>query len=135
MTALAQHLYPLNKVADGAFERDDCVARRKISQASAHGFDFGAHRVDVDRSARIGSLAAHVIELNRQGPNVVEQQLRERRGVFRADFGRRATCPRTASSGPVSPRPARSSISWRRMAICETAALRSNGAFGSNAVG
>ncbi len=95
MAALAQHLYPLHEIADGPFERHDRVARRKIGQASAHSFHFGAHGLDGDRSARIGSLAAHIVELKPQGPNVVEQGLRERRRRFRAAFGRRTVRPRT----------------------------------------
>jgi hypothetical protein len=75
MTALAQHLDPLNKIADRAFERDDSVAWRKISKAPAHGFDFSAHRAEFDRGAWIGSLAAHTIELEGKGPEVVERQL------------------------------------------------------------
>ena len=95
MTALAQHFYPLHEVANGALERDDCVARRKVGQTSAHSFDFRAHGAEIDRSARIGSLAAHVIELKPQSPNVVEQQLRERtRRRFRPAFGRRPVHPR-----------------------------------------
>ena len=43
MTALTQHLHPLDKVSDGAFERHDRVARRKIGEAPVHGFDFGVH--------------------------------------------------------------------------------------------
>ncbi len=82
MTALTQRLYPLHEIADGALERDHRVAWRKIGEAPAHGFDFGAHGAEVDdRGARIGSLAAHIVELERQGSNVVEQQLRERRRV------------------------------------------------------
>ena len=87
MTALTQHLDPLHEIADGAFERDDRVARRKIGEAPAHGFDFGAHGAEVDRGALIGSLAAHIIELKRQGPNVVEQRLRERDASPRASAG------------------------------------------------
>ncbi len=80
VTALTQHLHPLHEVADGALERDHRVARRKIGEAPAHGVDLGAHGAEVDGGgALIGSLAAHVIKLERQGSNVVEQQLRERR--------------------------------------------------------
>ncbi len=89
MTALAQHLDPLHEIADCAFERQHRVARRKIGQAPAHGFDFGAHGPEGDRSARIGSLAADIIELKRQGSNVLDQQLRERRRRAYASGGGR----------------------------------------------
>ena len=36
VTALAQHLDALREIADGALERDNCVARRKIGEALAH---------------------------------------------------------------------------------------------------
>ena len=53
---------------------------------------------------RIGSLAAHVIELKPQGANVVEQQLRERRRRFRAASGRRAVHarPGVQRAGPAA---------------------------------
>ncbi len=83
MTALPQHLDALHEIADGALERDHGVARRKIGEAPVHRRDFGAHRAEVDRrGARLGALAAHVVELAAEGANVIEQQLRElRRGV------------------------------------------------------
>ena len=81
VTAFTQHLHPLHEVVDGALKRDNRVARRKIGETLAHGADLGAHGVEVDGGgALIGSLAAHIVELERQGSNVVDQQLRERRG-------------------------------------------------------
>ena len=47
--------------------------------------------------ALIGSLAAHIVELERQGSNVVDQQLRERRRSAHASGGGR--CIRTAVDG------------------------------------
>ena len=70
------------------------VARRKIGETPAHGLDFGAHGAKIDRGARIGPLAAHVIELERQRSNIVEQRLGERPRV-RAAFGRRIARART----------------------------------------
>ena len=83
VTAPPQHLDALHEIADGALERDHGVARRKISEAPVHRRDFGAHGAEVDRrGARLGALAAHVVELAAEGANVIEQQLRElRRGV------------------------------------------------------
>ena len=80
VTALTQHLDALHEIADRALERDDGVARRKIGEAPVHRRDLGAHRAEVDRrGARLGALAAHVVELAAERSNVIEQQLRERR--------------------------------------------------------
>ena len=43
MTALTHHFDPLHEIADGAFKRDDRVARREIGEAPPHGLHFGAH--------------------------------------------------------------------------------------------
>ena len=90
VTALTQHLDALHEIADGALERDDGVARRKIGEAPVHRRDLGAHRAEVDRrGARLGALAAHVVELAAESPNVIEQQLRERRRGVGFDGARR----------------------------------------------
>ncbi len=55
--ALAQHLHPLDQIADRALERDDGVARRKVGKALSHGVDLGAQGGKVDGGRRAAPLA------------------------------------------------------------------------------
>ena len=162
VTALPQHLHTLREVADRALDRNDRIAWGQLSEALAHCVDLSAHGAEVDGGIPlIGALAPHIVKLAAEGSNVVEQQLRERRraaglagGRRRTDadfggfqLGRRlrlawdgavvsASEDLRGSGGVATALPAsRVSISWRRIAICDTAALRSNGGLGSSADG
>ena len=115
MTALTQRLHPLHEIANGALEGDDRVARRKIGEAPAHGVDLGAHGAKIGRDTRIGSLAARLVELERERPNVVEQQLRERRRRVPAGRGRRVRpLTRSLTTRDALPRGERLGVRDRR---------------------
>ena len=104
MAGLTRHLDPLHEVPDRALERDHRIARREVGEALAHSRDLGPHGAKIDRrAARLALLAPEVVELEREGSNIVANGFRQlrRRGAFRNGGqrvevvgGRGGLCPR-----------------------------------------
>ena len=141
VAVLTHHLDPPHEVADRALERDHRIARRKVGEALAHGRDLGPHGAQDRQREPLGSLCsrrrssslsarARMSSRNdSSGGDAAAGPAGRNSSAARRDFrpGRRRPVRAQSDGG----RPRRASSSWRRMAICDTAALRSSGGFGA----
>ena len=71
------------QIAHRAFERDDGVARRKIGEAARHRRELGAQplRVGGGPRALFALFAAHLVEAQAQGHDLIAQRLDRRRAA------------------------------------------------------